>query len=574
MSDIFISYSRKDSEQALSLAERLRGEGMSVWIDQHGIEGARPWSEEIVKAIESSGTFLLLLSSHSIESDNVVREMSIALESKKSLLPVAIEDVILTPRFKYPLAGIQRVAYTQFGAITEALHSLGISTHEQKTQKRDNRKALLVLPFEDLSPTQDNLWFADGLAGELIHRLSHLRTLKVIDRRTSQALRHSTLSNYDIASTLGVQYVVEGSVRKFGEEVKTSIALLNIKDGDYLWQESHRGLMEDIFDLQELIVEKVMAGMKLHLGADDKPLYDGSLTHDPVAYELYLKAVEEANRHTNDSYHRALRYVMQAIELDDGFARAYDLLASIHLFMHRNYDRSDPHLALAEAAVERIRMLQGESARWHYGKSRWYMGSGDYEQAETFARRSIALDPTLHDAYWTLGYAREKAGDHEGAVRAREDHLKLSETTMTHFALIVALRQLNNAERLQAAAIRAIPSYMDKLKLDPSDESASIEYANVLWFAGRAEEAKEQALRLKDTLSDGRSLYNLACLTCNLKEFSVAIALLRQSIDHGMANVELLKTDVDLQALRDRAEYASQLNALIEKLELRKELQA
>src|ERR1700733_8727194 len=117
MPDIFISYSRKDSAQALELAERLRLSGMHVWIDQHGIEAATSWSNEIVQAIDGAKVVIVLLSAYSIISHNVIKELSIASEAKKSILPIDIEAVTLPTQFRYQLAGIQRAKLEDFDGI-------------------------------------------------------------------------------------------------------------------------------------------------------------------------------------------------------------------------------------------------------------------------------------------------------------------------------------------------------------------------------------------------------------------------------------------------------------------------
>jgi len=96
MADIFISYSRRDSEQALSLAEQLRAAGMTIWIDQHGIEADTSWSKEIVSAIKSCKAFCLLLSDASIASMNVVKETSLASELKRVLIRIEPHQVELT----------------------------------------------------------------------------------------------------------------------------------------------------------------------------------------------------------------------------------------------------------------------------------------------------------------------------------------------------------------------------------------------------------------------------------------------------------------------------------------------
>src|SRR5688500_3898325 len=112
MPDIFISYSRKDSEQALQLTELLSSAGLSCWIDQRGIEAAASWSKEIVSAIDGCKVFVVLLSTSSIDSHNVIKEVSLASEKRKKILPLELDVVSLPEELQYQLAGIQRSSMT------------------------------------------------------------------------------------------------------------------------------------------------------------------------------------------------------------------------------------------------------------------------------------------------------------------------------------------------------------------------------------------------------------------------------------------------------------------------------
>src|ERR1035441_4255449 len=108
MSDIFISYSSKDREKAEQLAELLASAGLSCWIDRSGIDFAASWSKEIVQAIDGCKAFLVLLSPFSVLSPNVIKEVSLAAEQRKKILPLDLEPVELTEDLRYHLAGIQR----------------------------------------------------------------------------------------------------------------------------------------------------------------------------------------------------------------------------------------------------------------------------------------------------------------------------------------------------------------------------------------------------------------------------------------------------------------------------------
>ncbi len=130
MSDIFISYSSKDREHAEQLTELLASAGLSVWIDQSGIEAAESWSESIVDAIDSCKAFIVMLSPASILSPNVVKEVSLASEKRKKILPLDLEPVELPKNMQYALAGIQRAPMTNTDAILRALIKLGIAPVE------------------------------------------------------------------------------------------------------------------------------------------------------------------------------------------------------------------------------------------------------------------------------------------------------------------------------------------------------------------------------------------------------------------------------------------------------------
>ena len=109
--EVFISYASEDRERILDLVERLRGAGVSVWIDQMGIEGATMWSQEIVEAIDSCKVLILAISQRSTESENVVKELALASERRKKILPVCLDASGIPKSMEYQLAGIQRVEY-------------------------------------------------------------------------------------------------------------------------------------------------------------------------------------------------------------------------------------------------------------------------------------------------------------------------------------------------------------------------------------------------------------------------------------------------------------------------------
>ena len=139
--EVFISYASEDRLRILDLVERLRGAGVSVWIDQMGIEGATMWSQEIVEAIDGCKVLILAISQRSTESENVVKELALASERRKKILPVCLDSSGIPKSMEYQLAGIQRVEYVVGGeeqgllAMIRSLGKLGVTVSSEASEE-------------------------------------------------------------------------------------------------------------------------------------------------------------------------------------------------------------------------------------------------------------------------------------------------------------------------------------------------------------------------------------------------------------------------------------------------------
>lgn len=572
MADIFISYSSKDRAQAEQLTELLASAGLSVWIDKQGIGAATSWSEEIVTALDACTAFIVMLSPSSVESKNVVREVALAFEKNKKILPLDLEPVQLPGSMQYHLAGLQRTAMTNIDSIIRALGKLGLEATQAPTMKlvkeTDSRKSLMILPFEDLSPTADNQWFADGLATELISALSNVKSLRVTDQQTTKEFKNFKGHLTVYAKEMSIRYFIQGSVRKFGDQIKITSSLLDIETGDHLWQDSLKGTMEDIFDIQEQVAEKVVEGLKIHLAPEEKQKLAERGTESTEAYELWLKGQEYFSRHTKSDYERALALYEESILLDPNFARAHAQIANISQSIYRTYSRTPSLLDRAEQAAERIRELEGETAQYAWAKSHISRSRGDLESALGYAKRSIEIDPNYALGYDALGFAYQSLGDKAGSVSARKEYVRLQENSkIAHFNLLTALDELpdtpENRQALRESAERALPVYERHVRLNPDDYNARVEFANVLRFASRTEESLREADKLSAVESlDGAACYNLACLYLHASDTARGLSLLRRSIGKGFQNIETFRRDADLAPLRGTPEFEELMKEL------------
>ena len=575
MPDIFISYSRKDSSQALELAERLGMSGLSVWIDRHGIEAATSWSTEIVDAIDSSLAFIVLLSNSSIASNNVVRELSLASESDKPIVPIELEHVLLPSEFKYQLAGIQRAKLSDFEGILRSLTKLGIERKGSRTgttdlrpdqasssDVHDERKSLMVLPFEDLSPGGDNAWFADGLMGELISSLSHIKSLRLIDQRTSREFKDARVKLTEIAREYSIQYFIEGSVRKFGDQIKISLTLLDIHTGDHLWQYSHRGDFSDIFDVQEQLAAKTVEALRLHLTSDEEVMLKRRGTDNAEAYELFLKGMDYYERHTKATFGYALSVFREAYKLDPNFAEAYVGSADTLSETYRVYDRNPALLAEAEQLLETARRLKPSMPRLLDILAHVRLRQRRFEEAEALAKQFVELQPDSPISHFTLGFFYMETGQPVLAIPAYETCLRIQPDYLTaHWNAVLMYDRAGDSEGRIRAAERAIPLFQKRSRQFPDDEDTRCQLPNLLVHAGRRDEAMAMLSTIAG-IKDAGSFYNLGCLSSMLGRYDLAMSYLQRSLAAGFAHADIFLVDPDLNPLREREDFREMMASL------------
>ena len=294
--DVCISYSSKDRERILRMAQQLRDAGVSVWIDQGGIDAAALWTAEIVKAIDGCKVLLLALSAAAAESPNVVKEVSLALDRKKHILPVNLEPVEVPVALRYPLAGIQHVdlfgdkAQENFATVVRALARLGVPTSNapaaapaaaRTPRKALNDKVIAVLPFVNISPDKESDYFSDGLTEDLISNLSRLKEMSVVSRTNSIRYKGSKLDIEEIGRELGARYIIEGTVRRHQEDLRITANLIDVESSTQLWSDRYKGKMADVFDIQETVSKEIVDALVDHAHSDREGGADAALDQQP-----------------------------------------------------------------------------------------------------------------------------------------------------------------------------------------------------------------------------------------------------------------------------------------------------
>jgi TolB-like protein len=537
MADIFISYSRRDSEDALSLKAMLEAEGFSVWLDVHGIAGAEQWAREIVEGITSCSTFILLLSTSSILSENVLKELSLASEKGKRILPVDVHPVVLPSTFEYQLAGIQRLAVSDVDGIIRS-HRRGVARKAAK----DTRKSLIILPFEDQSPGGDNLWFADGLVGEMIDVLTHIQSLRVLDRSTSKRLRNVQQTLKEIGEMFDTRYFVPGAVIKYQNKIKVSASLIDVHVDVHLWQESYKGEMTDIFELQETIARQIVDGLKLHLTEKEEEKLKERGTNNSEAYELYLKAGQYAQRQTREGFELAVQLAAEAIQLDSSFVHAYEAKANALTGLYRGYEHDSKLLKEAESLCRDAMSIAPDFADIYSPLVKLNMLRGKLPEAEKYAIEYTTKAPNDALSHSILSFFYGETRQPAKAIVPLEESVRLEPTNCINlFNLVNACFASDESERATKWAKVAVPVEGRNLRLHPDDEVSRMRYSILLFFAGDLDESLKQAMILRNA-QDGFTLYNTACLLRRLGKPDKALPVFKRAIEAGFRYLAMLKS--------------------------------
>jgi TolB-like protein len=197
-------------------------------------------------------------------------------------------------------------------------------------------RSVAVLPFVDLSEAGDQEWFADGLAEEILNSLAALPELRVTARTSSFQFRGQDRDIKEIADTLGVAYVVEGSLRRFGDELVAAAQLVRASDGTHVWSNSYARSAEDLFDVQRDVAEKVATALQVFLDDERREAMFRSGTRNVEAFEAYLRGIEEAEKwHSGDAdpgSDAGQAEFERALTLDPGYAEA--AVAHMDRFSH------------------------------------------------------------------------------------------------------------------------------------------------------------------------------------------------------------------------------------------------
>jgi len=288
--------------------------------------------------------------------------------------------------------------------------------------------AIAVLPFDNLSGDAAQDYFADGMTEDLITDLSRVSGLFVIARNSTFTYKGRAVKIQQVGEELGVDYVLEGSVRRLGDRVRINAQLVEAATGHHLWAERFDREITDVFALQDDVVRKIVSSLAVKLTGREQKELTTAADVDPEAYDMLLRGLERFRRFTRETNAEARLFFTRAAAIDPTYARAHADVA-LSLAMDLAFDHSEDYEGTARLALKHATAalaLDDTVHQVHFAVGNVYLFRKRHDEAIASARRAIELDPNYADAYAFLGMAYNFAGRPEEGLASVRRATKLN----------------------------------------------------------------------------------------------------------------------------------------------------
>ncbi len=466
---------------------------------------------------------------------------------------------------------VSRTAWTSRALIAIAILLLAIAggyyawSRASRVAADPGKVMIAVLPFKNLSTDADQEYFSDGFTDELITQLSRTDPthLGVIARTSILSYRNTTKSVADIGRELGVQHVVEGTIRKGGDRVRINAQLIRVSDQSHVWADVYEGELRDILRVQrevgDAVARQILSVLNAANMASPKPV-------DPAVYDLYLRARYAWNTRQGPEITKATDLFREAVHRDPAFARGWAGLADALMVHARSEaleaaeraialdDRlADAHVAKAEVLTHMLRWdwadqefrralaLDPSYVPGRYFYAEHLAARGRRTQAIDEARHALALDPKSAIAAHVVGVTHYYGGAYAEALPYLRKALELDpQHAWSHHRIGLVLER-------QRAFDLAFPEFVAG--------GAPLRYAYAYAVAGdppRARQIINDALKQPDAVAQA---YHLAGAYVGLGEYDEALKWLERAVAHQLHDVIFLYVDPRFEPLRPLAKY-------------------
>jgi adenylate cyclase len=426
------------------------------------------------------------------------------------------------------------------------------------------KPAIAVLPFTNMSGDPEQNYFSDGISEDLIIDLSKVSGLFVLARNSTFAYKGTLVDVRELSRKLNVRYVLEGSVRKAGAQVRITAQLIDGENGGHVWAERFDRELTDIFAVQDEITQNIVDALKVRLLPAERRALAGQPTANIEAYQHYLRGRQFFHRHDKRSYAIARRLFERACEIDPLFARAQAATADCDAFLYlHSVSGVSPAAILATSA--RAIELQPDLPEAHASRGLALYVHGRVAEAEHEFETALRLDPNLFETWYFYGRAKFVEGKMAEAAKLFERAAEIHPDDFQAKSMLANIyRSLDRPADSRAAATETLRGALRELERHPDNTRAAYLCGIMLAVLGESERAREWlSLALAIEPDDFLTVYNVACGHAQLGDLDSAIELLERALPSALEDTKAwLRHDRDLDPLREHPRFVALLRRI------------
>jgi adenylate cyclase len=567
---VFISYARSDEDLAADIADGLREAGYEVWRDDE-LPAHRAYAEVIEERIKGASAVVVLWSAEACKSQWVRAEADTA-RSALTLVQATLDGTIPPLPFNQiqcaDLKGWdgQRTSpgwRKLFASVAELAGPTEAETKAAKTRVSSSALSVCVLPFQNMSGDAEQEYFSDGISEDITTDLSKVSALEVIARNTAFTFKGQSVNVCEVARKLDVTHVLEGSVRKAGNQVRITAQLIDGRTGGHVWADRYDRDLTDIFTIQDEISKAIVRALKLRLLPEEKKAIEQRGTQSADAYTFYLLARQywvTGNHGDMRREERVMRICGRAVELDPYYAQAWALLGIAQSSLRYGFGQNvDDGYAAAHTALA----IDPTIAEAHLTMFKRLQHRREFDKAAAALETAIRLGPDSWEVNKEAGRYYLSARDIAAATRHYEKAAELMETDFHAWAMLSSCYTATGEKaKLRESAKMMVSEAQRAVQQDPSNGAALGILAG--GYALLGEDAKTREWIDRALLVDPDNLnmrYNFACVLAGMGDKEEALKMLQSTLPRvGEYQVRVAESDTDLDCMRDDPRFMAMLD--------------
>ncbi len=413
-----------------------------------------------------------------------------------------------------------------------------------------SKPSVAVLPLQNLSTDPDSAYFSDGMTDEITTKLSKIQGINVAPHSSVTTVKSSDQNAAELGRELGVRYLLEGTVRKSGNQVRVNVHLIDSTTGFQVWADDFTGEMKDVFSLQEQTALKIAQALNLHLSTQETKAIEQRYTQNPQAYEAFLVGRGLLLDETPEKMEAARKSFEQALKFDPNYAPALAGLSHVEGLYYRDLDSNPSHLARAEEFARRAIATDPELGEAHIALAQTLALRFNYSRAVAEFREATRLEPDNPFAWdllsWALGY--EQPPDAIGAEKAAQEAIRLQPTSAA------AQYHLGRALILQSRYQEATTAFQRAKELG-SSHYESLGMAQLALAQANYDEALKYMSGTTDIKNTTIDQYWLAAIYSAKGDKDKSLAALQQALQTGFRDFAVLDASPYFANLRSDPRY-------------------